>query len=505
MKIVMVMFDTLNRHHLPNYGCDWTVAPNMQRLGDRCVTFDRSYVGSMPCMPARCELHTGRPNFLHRSWGPLEPYHDSVFEILKEQGVYSHFTTDHYHYFEDGGLTYHNRYNTWQFNRGQEGDPWIGQVADPVYPKRVAPFEHRKARQDFINRQYMRHEHQHHQTQTFRDGMDFIRRNHDQDNWILQIETFDPHEPYFSAPRYKDLYADHYDRYEGKHWDWPIYAHRGDDVTEAEVEHLRYEYASLLSQCDANLGTILRQMDELSMWDDTMLIVWTDHGFFLGERDLLGKCWMPFFEEVSHTPFFVWDPRTRVRGERREALVQPAVDLAPTMLNFFGHAPTPDMTGKDLAPAIADDTPVRDVAMFGMHGGHVNATDGRYVYMRGPANDTNEPRFDFTRMPTHMANMFLPDELQNIELAEPFSFTKGCRLLKIPTSHNISRNKINHIRPDLPTLLFDLQNDPQQCHPLEDPGIEERMTDHMARLMRECDAPSEQYERLGIQSPTEMA
>jgi hypothetical protein len=163
------------------------------------------------------------------------------------------------------------------------------------------------------------------------------------------------------------------------------------------------------------------------------------------------------------------------------------------------------MTGKDLAPAIADDTPVRDVAMFGMHGGHVNVTDGRYVYMRGPANDTNEPLFDFTLMPTHMANMFSTDELQNIELAEPFSFTKGCRLLKVPTSRNISRNKINHIRPDLPTLLFDLQNDPQQCHPLEDPAIEERMTDHMARLMRECDAPSEQYERLGIQSPTEMA
>ena len=66
MKAVMVMYDSLNRHMLPNYGCDWTLAPNFIRLGERAVTFDNHYVGSMPCIPARRELHTGRHNFLHR-------------------------------------------------------------------------------------------------------------------------------------------------------------------------------------------------------------------------------------------------------------------------------------------------------------------------------------------------------------------------------------------------------------------------------------------------------
>ena len=44
----------------------------------------------MPCMPARRKLHTGRHNFLHRSWGPFEPFDDSTFTILKENGVYTH-------------------------------------------------------------------------------------------------------------------------------------------------------------------------------------------------------------------------------------------------------------------------------------------------------------------------------------------------------------------------------------------------------------------------------
>lgn len=83
MRAIMLMFDSLNRHMLEPYGCGDTLTPNFQRLAQRAVTFDNCYVGSMPCMPARRELHTGRMNFLHRSWGPLEPFDVSVPELLK--------------------------------------------------------------------------------------------------------------------------------------------------------------------------------------------------------------------------------------------------------------------------------------------------------------------------------------------------------------------------------------------------------------------------------------
>ena len=124
MRAIMVMYDSLNRAMLEPYGCDWTKTPNFLRLARRSVQFDSCYVGSMPCMPARRELHTGRPNFLHRSWGPMEPYDDSMPEILKKNGVYTHLVSDHQHYWEDGGATYHTRYSSWEISRGQEGDPW---------------------------------------------------------------------------------------------------------------------------------------------------------------------------------------------------------------------------------------------------------------------------------------------------------------------------------------------------------------------------------------------
>ena len=214
MKAVMVMFDSLNRHMLSAYGCDWTHTPNFKRLAERSVMFTNSYVGSMPCMPARRDLQTGRYNFLHRSWGPLEPFDDSMPQLLDNAGVYTHLSTDHYHYFEDGGMTYHNRYTSWDFERGQEGDPWKGQVADPKIPKSLIERKSTNSdpkslkqmwRQDWINRQFMPREEDQPQPRTFWNGIDFIRRNHDADNWFLHIETFDPHEPFFSQRKYKDL------------------------------------------------------------------------------------------------------------------------------------------------------------------------------------------------------------------------------------------------------------------------------------------------------------
>lgn len=85
MKAIILLFDSLNKNYLPPYGDLLTKAPNFQRLATHAATFDNSYVGSMPCMPARRELHTGRYNFLHREWGPLEPFDDSMPELLKKR------------------------------------------------------------------------------------------------------------------------------------------------------------------------------------------------------------------------------------------------------------------------------------------------------------------------------------------------------------------------------------------------------------------------------------
>ena len=486
MKAIRVMFDSLNRRMLQPYGCDWVQTPNFARLAEHAVTFERSYVGSMPCMPARRELHTGRYNFLHRGWGPIEPFDDSMPEILNKRGVHTHLITDHYHYWEDGGATYHNRYSTFETVRGQEGDWWKADLRPHDFPQFLTDRDDLSMmKQDWINRSYMKDEADMPQPKTFALGEEFLRVNGAQDNWFLQLETFDPHEPFFSSQRFKDLYPHAYD---GAQFDWPNYS----KVTETpeQVQHMRLTNAALHSMCDYYLGRVLDLMDELDLWKDTLLIVNTDHGFLLGEHDWWAKIAQPFYDEVAHTPLFIWDPCSGKQGERRESLVQ-TIDMPPTLLDFFGAPIPPDMQGKPLAATIASDDPVREAGLFGVHGGHVNVTDGRYVYMRAPARPENTPLWDYTLMPTHMRHLFDPAELQDIQLAEPFPFTKGCRTMKLP-----ARNWVN--AHSFGTLLFDMQIDPAQEHPLSDPIIEQKMIDHLVGLMRANNAPSEQYERLGV-------
>ena len=341
-------------------------------------------------------------------------------------------------------------------------------------------------RQDWINRTYMKEEAAQPQAKTFAAGLEFMQTNHEQDNWFLQIETFDPHEPFFTQEHYKMLYPDEYD---GPHFDWPPY----DRVQETpeQVDHMRYEYAALLTMCDVYLGKVLDLMDELNLWDDTMLIVNTDHGFLLGEHDWWAKIVPPFYNEVAHTPLFIWDPRVRRQGERCQALTQ-IMDLPVTLLDFFGVPAPPDMQGISLTETLASNAPTREAVLFGVHGGHISCTDGRYVYMRAPANPTNRPLFEYTLMPTHMRERFAMEELQDIQLAEPFTFTKGARTMKIA-------GRAWRELHSLETMLFDLENDPQQEHPINDPAVEARMVEHMVKLMKENNAPGEQFERMGLQ------
>ena len=491
MKAIMVMYDSLCRNMLSSYGCDWIPTPNFQRLAERAVTFERNYVGSMPCIPARRELHTGRYNFLHRSWGPLEPYDDSAPQILKEHGIYTHLTTDHDHYWQDGGATYHSRYNTFHFSRGQEGDPWQHNSAllDFVTEKRPRTLENFY---DKANREYLDCEEKMPQAVTFANGLEFIDKHHDHDSWFLQIETFDPHEPFFTQPEYKEAFSDDYD---GPLTDWPPYY----PVTEGPeaVRHMRNQYASLITMCDRYLGKVLDKMDEYNLWEDTMLIVNTDHGFLLGEHDWWAKANMPLYEEIAHTPLFIYDPVSKIQGERRDALTQ-TIDLPATLLDLFGLEQPKDMQGKSLLPVIREKKKVREYALFGFHEMHCCITDGDWVYMKSPLE--GKEHYEYTLMPAHMEHMFTVQELtgDRTKLHEPFSFTKGCRLLQIPAQGTM--NPAIHFG----SKLFRLSEDPNQERPLRDDAKEAELANEMIRLMKETDAPLEYYDYLGFPSEPEV-
>ena len=496
MKTVFVLFDSLNRHMLGCYGGARVPTPNFDRLAARAKVYERHYVGSLPCMPARRDMLTGHLSFLHRSWGPLEPFDNAFPELLRAKGVHSHLVTDHYHYWEDGGATYHNRYNTFEFIRGQESDPWKAMVQPPWERLREKYHQHQldfidavpKHRAHLVNREYIRAEKDFPSVQCFQAGFDFLEANRAADDWLLQIETFDPHEPFYAPERFKAPFDT---GWTGGIRDWPRYG-RVDELPE-EAAELRANYYAVVSLCDALLGRLLDEFDAHDMWQDTALVVTTDHGFLLGEHDFWAKNRMNMYEEIARLPLLVHDPRDP--GAARIDRLTQSTDLAPTFLDLWDLPPAPEMRGRSLLR-----TNDREAVIFGYFGGAVNVTDGMTTYHRFPEDIATQEINQYTLMPTHITSRFSVEELRAATLAPPFDWTKAVPLLKVPVTE---RSPMYHnygpgCLLEKETRLYDLVADPGQEHPLDDPAREAEMITKMLCLMAANDAPAEAYTRLGL-------
>lgn len=505
MRTVFVLFDSLNRSAMGCYGGTVVKTPNFDRFAERGLTFDRHYVGSLPCMPARRDMHSGRLNFTHRSWGPLEPYDNSFAQILKDRGTYTHLVSDHLHYFEDGGTGFHTRFSSYDFIRGQEYDPWMAMVQPPIERLREMYSEKNytmspddKRFQAMINREQIVEEADFPGPRCFASGLDFLQKNRRADDWLLMLECFDPHEPFHAPKRFRDAYDS---GYEGKILDWPHY----DRVTESEEEmrEIRANYAALVAMCDAYFGKLLDYFDEYDMWQDTALVLTTDHGFLLSEHDWWGKCRMPYYEEVSHIPLIIHDPRhPKSAGQRSDALTQTA-DLMPTLLGLHG-APVPkEVLAHDLSAIVKQPTQSgRDAAVFGVFGGPIGVTDGRYALYYYPPDTNAGGLREYTLAPAHMSGFFTPKELRTATLSPGFDFTKGVPLLSIAALPDAKRVPMNDglAFEDIGTRLFDLAADPAQRSPISDEEITNRLIRQAIVILKQHDTPSEVFRWYGLDS-----
>lgn len=505
VKVLFVLFDSLNRNALGAYGGRWINTPNFDRFAANSVRFDNHYVGSMPCMPARRDLHTGRLNFLHRSWGPLEPFDNSMIRELKAHEIWTHMITDHAHYWMEGGSTYHTQYSSFDFIRGQEKDRWKAMVQPPL--ERFRGMYHHQ-QYDGIDEKYLPYMiSRAHQTQEadmplakcMASAAEFLDANGAQDGWFCHLECFDPHEPFWSAERFQRRRVS---GYEGPILDWPRY----DKVSEtaAEIEELRNNYAGLVEMCDEYFGRLLDQLDRMKLWDDTVVILTTDHGFLLGEHEWWAKNVTPYYNEVAHIPLMIYHPAYADQGgSKRKALTQ-TMDLMPTILSMFGAKIPDQVEGQDLTPLIAENGAGHEAVAYGIFGGSVNVTDGRYTYFRYPEDMRAQEIYEYTLMPTHLEEAFSMENLAQAQLSDPMAYTGGLRVLKVPArkakTGQVSIPCMGSPRETI-SVLYDLVSDPGQYTPIDSAEVITRLENQMTKIMVRNAAPAESFSRVGLSLP----
>jgi arylsulfatase A-like enzyme len=491
MKAMLVLLDTLRTDFLEPYGSTWVHTPNISRLAERSMVCDNHWVGSLPCMPARRELMTGRHSHLERGWGPLEPFDDVLTDLLRQRNarpVFSHLITDHYHYAYLGGEGHFNAFDTWQFERGQESDRWISRVDLPSLPETMWNAPQRAQNQ--LNRLAQREEHEFSGPRCVQHAVQWLDDNAQSDDWFLQVELFDPHEPFTTVQAYRDLYGDAWD---GPLHDWPQAGECSDDP--GTIEHIRRCYAALVTMTDHWLGKLWDAMDAHDLWRDTLVILTTDHGSMLGEHDAWLKNAMPVYNEIAHIPCIAHLPGSRNAGSRVTTLTQ-TTDLMPTFLDWFDAPTPPHVHGRSLRPVLESGDTVHDSVIYGYFGMALNVTDGCHTYFRNPI-ERNATIHHHTTMPTTFHGFLPRAQLAQADCGRYLRHAYDIPVYRIPATGQVPLG--NTSDPYVPRHdLYNIRSDPGQAHPLQDPDLERHFCETLRAHLQRVDAPGEHVARLGL-------
>ena len=495
-NVVVVLLDSLNRHMLGAYGGGEFATPQLDRFAARALRFENHYAGSLPCIPARHDILCGAWDFLWKPWGSIEIWEDAITHALRLQGVTTMLISDHPHLFETGGENYHTAFTAWAYERGHEGDPWKTRpdpswLGTPTFGRGDwLPYDN--------SRGYFREEHDFPGPRTMSAAARWLDQNAGHhDRLLLFVDEFDPHEPFDAPEPYMRLYDD---TWRGPHLIWPPYlknAIASGALDERQAHQVRACYGAKLTMIDHWFGRMLDAIDRNRMWDDTAVIVCTDHGHYLGEKDIWGKPGVPVYQPLGHIPMMIAWPG--VAPGSTTALTT-SVDIFATLCDVFGVTVRHRTHGVSLVPIIEGRaTAVRDHVLAGVWGREVHLIDGEQKYARAPLGE-NAPLSMWSNRWSTMPVMNrpklrlpLPDERAWLDrmpgstvpvIRQPFA---PGDLLPFWAYGDFSGNH-----------LYDLKNDPHEDENRAGEPRERDVADRLREALKAVEAPDDQFARLGL-------
>lgn len=388
-NILFIAIDDL-RPELGCYGSNIAISPNIDALAANGLLFNNAYCQEAICSPSRASIMTGaRPESIQ----VIEN-----FTYFREQNpdiitLPQHFWANGYETVYAGKI-YHNK----EF--GDSELSWSRKLVETDNPKNQFGFklsENQKMQKDnaaamvakygenalrnglgkgpayeFADFPDNEYEDGHNTDLAIATMKDMLEKNPNKP-FFLGLGMKKPHLDWVAPKKYWDLYdhgkitlAAHEEAPKdgaamGLHASFELRA-RADIPKKGDIEkelalNLKHAYLACVSYVDAQIGRMLSALDEAGVRDNTIIILWSDHGWHLGDMGIWGKA--TNYEIATRVPLIISTPNmpAAIRGKKTTALVE-LVDMYPTLCDLAGVSLPAHLEGQSFAPLLSD--PGRD-------------------------------------------------------------------------------------------------------------------------------------------------
>lgn len=386
--------------------------PNIDRLADRGVLFTRSYCSAPACNPSRASLLTGiRPSTSgvyhnNQPWRPVLPDAVTLPQHFKAHG----------YYVVGRGKIFHGRFSkdppSWHeyIPRGDDPQPDNKPLNGIPNTKHFdwGPMDVSDEEMD--------------DTQVVKWTSDFLQKKHDRP-FFLACGLFRPHLPWYAPRKYFELYPPETvtlpNVNENDLDDIPPI---GEKMAKPDRDHKKVietnnwrravsSYLACISFTDGNVGRLLDALDESPYAHNTIIVLWGDHGWHLGEK----LHWRKFalWEEATHAPLIFSVPGSENKGGRCSRTVS-LMDIYPTLVELCGLSSRKEWEGVSLVPLLKDPTTIWDRPALTTHGRNnhsVRSEQWRYIRY----SDGAEELYDHEKDPLEWTNLADRSEFSEVK------------------------------------------------------------------------------------------
>ncbi|QDT01715.1 Choline-sulfatase [Rubripirellula lacrimiformis] len=386
LNVLMIAVDDL-RPELACYGAEHIHSPNIDRLASEGVRFDRAYCQVAVCGASRASLLSGCRPETTGCWNFRTPLRSKMPDVLtlpqhfKQSGYETAFLGKIYHSASDDASSWTLNVNRWAPAQAGKGKSYV--LAENAKPTERKPKGDRrpsdKAGPSNENGGDVPDE-------MYNDG-------HNADRAVRVIEQFADHEkPFFFAVGFLKphlpfnapaKYWDLYDRssieipartsvvdgvpYASSNWgelkNYPDIPRDVDYLDDEKTRELIHGYRAAVSYTDAQVGKLLAALDRTGQRDNTIVILWGDHGWYVG--DFGEWCKHTNYEIATRVPLIVSAPG--VAPDRSSESMAEFVDIFPTLCQMTGLDVPEHCQGKSLTPILADPSAVVKPAAFSQY------------------------------------------------------------------------------------------------------------------------------------------